>query len=82
MRNNPSQTNLMVPTYPEVVLPVIKYKKEKNKGDSTSNWVSNCNISSKGTIILQNRSILYIGRVKFSSNFCFAETISRVEQRL
>ena len=72
----------MVPTYPEVVLSVTKYEKEQIKGDSTSNWASNCNISSKDTIILQNRSILHIGRVTLSRNFCFAETISRVEQRL
>ena len=29
-----------------------------------------------------NRSILHIGEVTFSSNFCFAETVSRFEQRL
>ena len=45
-------------------------------------WASNCNISLKVTIILPNRSLLHIGGATFSSNFGFAETVSRFKKML
>ena len=52
------------------------------KGDSTSYWATNFNISFKDTAILLDRRILQIGEFVFSSILCFAEPVSRFGQRL